>query len=59
MSDKEQARQSKAEAHKKMLKHLNSHDSIPRDHDAEKAEREKLILSPPLGLAYDENQNSG
>ncbi len=46
MSDKKEARQDRAEEqHKKLLERLSSHDNDPHNFDAEKAEREKLLVS--------------
>lgn len=47
VNDKEEARRRRQEAHKKMIERLDSYDSGPRDHDAEEAERERLLLYPP------------
>lgn len=60
MSDKEEARKSRAEEHKKLIElieRLNLYDIGPRDHDAEEAERERLLLF--VGFDPDDPRNGG
>lgn len=42
-----------------MIERLNSYDDGPRDHDAEEAERKRLLLTPPIGMAFSDNDKHG